>query len=136
DSYFTRMHRPIWDVAHLKGKVDGLPNAGMIPVIWVIWPLFQEAGLPLPPVKWGDASWTWDAYLQAATRLTKRGPEGPSQVGTGLPEWKFQWWTFIYANGGEVLNKDRTELMLHTPQALEGLQVVADWRAKQRVAAT
>jgi multiple sugar transport system substrate-binding protein len=134
DAYFTRINPAIWDIAHFKGKVYGLPNAGMVPVIWVNKPLFQEAGLPPPPAKWGDAAWTWDTYLQAATRLTKRGADGHTQVGTALPEWKFQWWTFIYANGGEVLNKDRTELMLHTPQALEGLQVVADWRAKQRVA--
>jgi multiple sugar transport system substrate-binding protein len=136
DSYFTRINPAIWDIAHFKGKVYGLPNAGMIPVVWVNKPLFQEAGLPLPPAKWGDPGWTWDTYLQAATRLTKRSAEGPLQVGTGVPEWKFHWWTFIYANGGEVLNKERTELMLHTPQALEALQFVADWRAKHRVAAT
>jgi multiple sugar transport system substrate-binding protein len=136
DAYFNRINPAIWDIAHYKGRVYGLPNAGMIPVVWVNRPLFQEAGLALPPPKWGDAAWTWDTYLQAATRLTKRGGEGATQVGTDLPEWKFQWWTFVYANGGEVLNKDRTELLLHTPQALEGLQFVADLRARHRVAAT
>ena len=38
-------------------------------------PLFDQAGVKYPPVDWDDTSWTFDAMLDAAKRLTKNPGE-------------------------------------------------------------
>lgn len=70
--------------ARYQGDVYGLPVYMHAESATLIYnrTLFQEAGLPEPPAQWGDPRWTWDAFVDAARRLTKAGPGGvPAQVG-------------------------------------------------------
>ncbi|HEY8742056.1 MAG TPA: hypothetical protein VIU62_03090, partial [Chloroflexota bacterium] len=65
--------------ADYKGGVYGLPLSvhAEAPAMVYNRDLFQKAGVPEPPARWGDDAWTWETFLDAARRLTV-----PSATGT------------------------------------------------------
>jgi multiple sugar transport system substrate-binding protein len=64
--------------ADYKGGVYGLPLSvhAEAPAMVYNRDLFQKAGVPEPPAKWGDDAWTWEIFLDAARKLTVPGPSG------------------------------------------------------------
>nr|WP_154792396.1 extracellular solute-binding protein [Occultella kanbiaonis] len=58
------------DGAHAAWPI--LTNPG---IIYCNVDAFEEAGVPLPPTDWDADGWTWDDFLDAATKLTKPGGE-------------------------------------------------------------
>jgi multiple sugar transport system substrate-binding protein len=64
--------------ADYKGGVYGLPLSvhAEAPAMVYNRDLFQKAGVPEPPTKWGDDAWTWETFLDAARKLTVPGPAG------------------------------------------------------------
>jgi ABC-type glycerol-3-phosphate transport system substrate-binding protein len=84
-----------------QGKLQALPFAygGNGPAMVYNRTLYKSAGLPEPPAKWGDSSWTWDAMVADAEKLNKVQGDTFSQVGLGglgyymdLPQlWQASW---------------------------------------------
>jgi multiple sugar transport system substrate-binding protein len=87
--------------ATLEGKTLALPYryGGNVMCLACNVNLFKEAGVALPP---GDVTkpWTWEEFVTAATRLTKRAGGDVSQfglaghgwiVGSWPPLWKADW---------------------------------------------
>lgn len=64
--------------ADYKGGIYGLPVSvhAEAPAMVYNRDLFQKAGVPEPPAKWGDDAWTWDIFVEAARKLTVPGSEG------------------------------------------------------------
>lgn len=58
--------------ADYKGGVYGLPLSvhAEAPAMVYNRDLFQKAGVPEPPARWGDDAWTWETFLDAARKLT------------------------------------------------------------------
>lgn len=54
-----------------EGKTWGLPLLATGSYLYYNMKLFDEAGIPYPPVDWNDTSWTWDKFLDTAKKLTK-----------------------------------------------------------------
>jgi len=70
--------------AGYKGDIYGLPLSvhAEAPAMIYNRDLFQKASVPEPPAAWGDDAWTWDAFVEAARKLTVTGTDGNlSQVG-------------------------------------------------------
>jgi multiple sugar transport system substrate-binding protein len=128
----------MWESALLRYRYDGtnvgrgdlyaLPKDIGPTVIYYNKKLFDEAGEPYPSA---ETPMNWDQFLQVAQKLTKdsNGDGKPEQYGMG-PIW---WEGFVWSNGGEVLNEDRTEFMMHKPEAAEAMQFAADLRNKYKV---
>ena len=94
--------------------------------------LFDEAGVSYP------TEWTWDQFLDAATKLTKdtNGDGKPDQYGYILPTFD---WTIdvpLGTNKGRFISEDGLKCMLDTPEAVETIQFLADTRNVQHVAPT
>lgn len=55
--------------------------------------LFDEAGVPYPPERWGDPTWTWDAMIAKAQQLTKLDSRGRfEQIGLSIgTSWYLPW---------------------------------------------
>jgi hypothetical protein len=92
--------------------------------------LFQTAGLKLPearPDGWGD----WSAFLESARKLTRAGtaPED-----TQFATLQGDYWNWICAAGGEIVNRELTKCLLDRPEAIEGLQMWSDLVKVHRVA--
>ena len=103
DKYDTKKYNQAHFEAgsQLEGKIWALPYryGGNAMCMACNVTLFNEAGVALPPA---DVSrpWTWDEFVTALTRLTKRsggeisqfGLAGPAWiVGTWPPLWKTDW---------------------------------------------
>ena len=80
--------------------------------------LMDEAGLDYP-----TADWTWDDFLMAADKLTKRDDSGKaSQWGYRVAQNYIQHW--VWQNGGEWMDKDAmgTKILIDQPKAMEALR--------------
>lgn len=54
-----------------EGKQWGIPFLTTGSYVYYNKKLFDDAGVPYPPTDWNDKSWTWDAYIELAKKLTK-----------------------------------------------------------------
>src|SRR5688500_9922841 len=70
NQYFANVHEA-WK---RDGKLYGISfNQRFATFTYYNKQLFQAAGVKLPPVDWEDRSWTWDAMVDAARKLTNAG---------------------------------------------------------------
>ncbi|HEV2107953.1 MAG TPA: extracellular solute-binding protein [Thermomicrobiales bacterium] len=84
--------------------------------------LFEAKGLELP----GD-DWTYDEFRQAAQQLT--GDINGTQVygfSSAIQPDIINVWAFLYADGGRVLTEDGSAYTFDSPEAVSGLQKLAD----------
>jgi len=104
-----RVHEKIWPVIDRKGpggkqQVWALPYGGALgKVLLYRKDLLDEAGIDYP-----DSNWTWDDLLQASRKVSDpaRGIYGV-QFYKGKHE-AFNWVTFLWSMGGDVLAYDQT----------------------------
>lgn len=93
--------------------------------------MFEAAGIPLPST---DEPYTWDEFIDVAKKLTldTNGDGTLDQWGTGLNvQWNLQ--SFVWSNGGDWLNEDRTKVTVDTPEFAEALQFFADMQNVAKV---
>ena len=86
--------------------------------------MFEAAGIPLPDP---DVPYTWDEFIEVSKKLTADtdGDGKLDQWGTGLNvTWNLQ--PFVWSNGGDWLNEDRTKVTVNEPEFVEALQYFAD----------
>ncbi len=109
------------DAYRVDGQLYTLPMRWGPMILYYNKELFDQSAVAFP-----TTDWDWDAFLEAAKKLT-RG-EGPSkQFGIGsIGDWWPWWMAPIYQNGGAVLNEDHTETLMHQPEAIEALQWYQD----------
>ena len=81
--------------------------------------IFDEAGVPYPPHR----GWTWDELREAAIALTYRSGGEVVRYGISFGT-HVQGGTnnFIWQNGGEFQNADRTAFTFDNPESLEAIQ--------------
>ncbi len=95
--------------------------------------LFARAGLALP-----ERDWTWTELLETAREL-RRGQGAKSVYGFAPYLWMDDpsshdtTTPWIWANGGEVFDRDMTKPLIDQPKAQEALQWLADLRHSHRV---
>ena len=111
----------IWNEFFWEGKQYGFGHDLSPAVIFYNRGLLKAKGVALPPTKWGDASWTPAAFLEAAKKLT---------FGSGSNQtWGFvgnTWWVYmhpwVWGNGGSIVSPDNKKVTLDDPKTLEMLQ--------------
>jgi multiple sugar transport system substrate-binding protein len=113
-----------------KGRLGGLPwDPGMV-VLHYNKNVLQRAGVSLPDAR---APLTWEQTIELAKRLTVDSGAGVTQW--GLEAWWARFWWHVPRQLGlaDVYLGDENVLKLDHPTAIEGLQWLADLRAKHRV---
>jgi multiple sugar transport system substrate-binding protein len=100
--------------------------------------VLRAAGVKPPPATWDDTSWTFQAFLDAALRLVRRGdgPNGVSQWAWSGNEDVQQWMPWVFNNGGEFVSPDGLESRWDHPKTVEALQYLADLQYRHHVAPT
>lgn len=119
-----------WELWKWKGQRYGVPFMG-IRIAYYNRALGQGAGARRPPAGWKDASWTFDAFLEAARKV--RG-SGEARWGADLGADRRDWQPWVWNNGGELFDAGGTRLLLEEPAAIEALQFLVDLIHKHRVA--
>lgn len=93
--------------------------------------MFEEAGIPLPDP---EKPYTMEEFVEVAKQLTQDtdGDGKLDQWGTGLNvTWNLP--AFVWSNGGDWLNEDRTKVTVDTPEFTEALQWFADLQNVHKV---
>lgn len=102
-------------------QLMAMPACGGVTALFYNKDLFDAAGVAYP-----DSTWTYDTMLEAAKKLTS-GTGANKQWGficdygnsTGID-------TYIYSNGGSILNANLTSSALLTPQSKNAVQSYVD----------
>lgn len=105
------------------GRQVVLPRWFNISLLYYNKRLFDAAGEPYP-----TKDWTWDDYVAAGKRLTRREPDGRvsiwgSNVMTG---WWGEWLIYVRQSGGDMFTPDLNRCLLDSPEAVRGLQFYYD----------
>ncbi len=102
----------------------GLPRDFQTVVLFYNKDMFDAAKLAYP-----TAEWTYNDLRTAAKALTKIGSDGKvSQFGFYADLWDMEliWSEAIWANGGEIINADRTQTLIGDAKALPAWQMFHD----------
>lgn len=110
----------------INGRIYGVPfNAGS-EAIWYHRDLFRAEGVPPPP----ETGWTWDEFVAAARKLTKRDDRG-RVVRYGVMNIRFT--DVLLTNGGRVLTSDGRRCVLDSPASVDACRKWADLVLKYHV---
>ena len=106
-----------------KGRFYYLPRFFNISLLYYNKTLFDEAWEPYPA-----ASWTWEDYIAAGQRLTRRGDDG--EVVTWGSDMMLGWWgewlIFVRQAGGDMFDANISRCTLDSPEAALGMQFYLD----------
>lgn len=119
-----------------KGKLYGIPHISSCFVR--VWnkTVFGELGLPSPNDLDAEGNWTWETFLDAATKATVRDSAGKAEkLGYGDPGLNYltchQW---MWQNGGDMLKQpDLNEFVANLEAAAEAVQFQGDLINKHKV---
>lgn len=124
DDWFP-VHLGAWQ---FQGQQRGLPWQGGPLVTYYNKDLFAEAGVAAPT----EATWTYSAWRDAGAKLRRVMPESDP------PRWATevggQWIQWLHAHGGDVLDKEHTQCVVDSKEALAGLQLMADFIHRDQIA--
>lgn len=116
-----------------KGKTFGIPHVGPdFRLLYVNRRLLRESGID--PSDEALAKWTWNDMAAHHQKLVRRDGDRVTRAGI----WFFagasleDFATYLYANGGQLYNKDRNGAAFNTAQGQQVLEFLADWRNKHR----
>jgi multiple sugar transport system substrate-binding protein len=114
------------NTASIRGQIYGIPIGYTPMVIYYNRRLFREAGVPYP-----DTSWTWDDFLQAAIKLTKKDANGRiRQYGCMI---SMAGYTFVYSYGGDFFDENLQWCRLNQAKTIAALQFYGDLSMKYHV---
>jgi multiple sugar transport system substrate-binding protein len=109
-------------------KLYAMPDRGGALILYYNKDMFDAAGVEYPT---GD--WTWADFLDAAQKLTIRDGDTVTQYGFAAGGWWPWWMSFIYQNGGAVLD-ETGQPVVNSPEAVEAIQFYNDLVYKHKVA--
>jgi multiple sugar transport system substrate-binding protein len=113
----------ILDQGRVRGGLYGLPADGGGPTLFHNVKLFERAGIQTPSALQDAGKWTTDAFLDAGKRLTRRGSAGTELWGAHDPLYHNSvWLAWVWAWGGDFLNKEGTQVALDQAAAVDALQ--------------
>ena len=122
----TDFYRPVMDAMSWKETLYGIPRDLSNLVMFYNRRLFDEAGLPYP-----TADWTYEDMVAKAKRLTHG-----DQFGVGFAPYPLYWLPYLWSDGGDLFDAERTRSTLLEPTSLAALERYRDLRFKHRVAPT
>lgn len=103
-----------------EGSLYALPDRGGAMIVYYNLDMFDAAGVDYP-----TADWTWEDFLAAAQALTIRDGDEVTQYGFAAGGWWPWWMSFIYQNGGAVLDEEGMPAFT-TEETIEALQFYND----------
>ncbi len=109
-----------------QDKVYAIPDRSGAMIVYYNKTLFDAKGIKAP-----TADWTWDDALGAFKELTVPG----KQWGYSGGGWWAQWWSFVYQNGGKIID-DSGKPAVATDEVIEALQWTGDLVFKYGVVPT
>ncbi len=117
-----------------EGKYFGTINGQDVFLLYYNKDLFDKAGVEYP-----TEGWTWDDFREAAKKLTVVENGKTVQYGMTLSNWYPYAEMFIWSYGGKLAGDTydpNHEIVIDSPEAAQGLQVMQDIIMKDKSAPT
>lgn len=111
--------KAVIDLYRLNGEVYAIPKDFDTNAVWYNKEIFDKAKMPYP-----KEGWTWDEMVEMAEKLTDKA-QGIYGVAAPL-DFQTCYYNTIFANGGWILNADKTESGYADPRTQEGIQCWVD----------
>lgn len=112
----------------LDGNLYAMPDRGGALILYYNKDMFDAAGVSYP-----TKDWTWVEFLDATQKLTIRDGDTVTQYGFAAGGWWPWWMSFIYMNGGAVLDASG-QPVVNSPETVEAIQFYNDLVYKYQVA--
>lgn len=113
-----------------KGKLYAMPDRSGAMVLYYNKDMFDEAGVSYP-----TKDWTWDDFLDACKKLTKKNDKGEViQFGFAAGGWWPWWMSFMYQNGGRILDESLEKVVVNSKENIEAINFYVDLVHKYHVA--
>ncbi|MGH2351343.1 MAG: ABC transporter substrate-binding protein [Chloroflexota bacterium] len=120
-----------------RGKRYALPYIGSTRIMYYNVDMFEQAGLPRPEQLWEAGKWTWEAFQEAAVRLTTRDGGGVAQTVGWIPDRNFNFIApWVWGAKGSLLNKEHTRFTMAEPGGIRAIQFQQDLVQRYRAAAS
>jgi multiple sugar transport system substrate-binding protein len=103
-----------------EGNLYAMPDRGGALILYYNKDMFDAAGIAYP-----TQDWTWAEFLDAAQKLTVRNGDTVEVYGFAAGDWWPWWMSFIYQNGGAVLDANNKPVV-NSPEAVEAMQFYND----------
>jgi len=111
----------------------GVPNNMSVQSIYYNKQLFEKNGLKTPDQLEKEGKWTWDAYIDAARRITTG--QDSNKI------WGASWTSntmdihlgYIWPMGGDLWDKDVQNTLIDKRESLEAIQFMGDLTSKYGV---
>jgi multiple sugar transport system substrate-binding protein len=117
-----------------KGEQYGMPRDWAARIMFYNVDAFKQAGVARPATTWKDLSWTWNTFLEAARKLTRRDGDQIAQYGADVQGGFRIWTAWVYNNGGQIIDASRATCRLTDRGSVDALQFLQDAIHKHRVA--
>ena len=118
---------------NVDGRQYGIPKDFSTLVLYYNVDLFKKYGVGMP-----NDNWTWDDLRNAANQLTVRKGNSVKVYGFKVETWASWLPAFVWANGGEYMDKANKKWLLGKPPYLkrnaEAYQFLADMMNKYKIA--
>jgi multiple sugar transport system substrate-binding protein len=118
------------DRSAIQGRWYGIGSTAQVHLIYYRPDLLQAAGIDAPSTDPAKA-WTWQQWLDAGRKLTKKDGDKVSQYGLFWPTGQTN--TVVLSNGAEWIGKQSRRYELDKPDAVAAVQAVADLAAKEKI---
>ncbi len=130
-------------IYNVNGKQYGIPVSAYVSMLFYNKDMFDKAKLPYPTTDYEDKSWTFDAMVEVAKKLTTISPNlEDCQFGLKFDEWSDRDMRPIYF-GAKVYSDDTwtnggypSECYYGSPEAIKATQRYTDLIYKDKVAPT
>lgn len=113
-----------------KGHQYAIPDRSGAMVVYYNKAMFDKAKVAYPTGEWG-----WQDLLSASKKLTIRNGDTVKQWGFSTIDWWPYWMSFMYQNGGKILDGSGNP-KVDTPENAEALKFYNDLAWKYKVAPT
>jgi multiple sugar transport system substrate-binding protein len=125
------------DEGRYQGKLYGMNVLFGAMMIYYNQDLFRQAGVPDPYELDKQGRWTWEAFVDAARKLTVKDASGRvRQFGTTVPSFPM-YSSVVWNEGGDFMNADMTRMLVgDDPRAVTAVQKLADLRWEYHCAPT
>lgn len=138
--FVTKYPQGVKENISKEGNIYFLAFLGDSDPIYFNKDLFDQAGVSYPPQTWQgteESSWNLEAFLQTAQKLTKRSPDGRTEVygyGDFVSIINLESLVHRLGDDPELIPSGSEEVLIDTPNARTALQFIYDLRKKYKVA--
>ncbi len=121
-------YKPVMDSVTVNGKLYAIPQRISYYHLYYNVDYFQSAGVKVPAADWQDKAWNWDAYRQAADKLSRdaNGDGVFDQVGGVFSSITGQIVYWLAQGGASLFDAGYTKLTLNTPAAIDTMRYLAE----------